>query len=58
LVNAIVYADADSQERFRLGFPEVMASFDKWKRGESGSIYDAYIRKGHREARHLSIVEN
>ena len=53
LVNAIAYADGENQERFRVGLPEVMAAFDRWKKGESGLIYDTYLRQ-----RHLSIVEN
>jgi hypothetical protein len=48
LVSALAAAEADKLDTLRIGFPEIVHSFDRWKSGESGHLYDlSELAKSH-----------
>jgi hypothetical protein len=40
LVSALEVAKSDNLELLRVSFPELVGSFERWKSGESGCLYD------------------
>jgi len=51
LIQQLLAADGTAIERLRVYFPEVVASFERWKSGESGYLYSLPVRT------HLRIVK-